>query len=97
MKKFTVKINGQEYPCYFTLGAGLIFQQETGRDVSEIKDNDVVDSGVLIYAQCKAAALREGLDFPFTLMDFLVQITDEDLAAIKRALDKEQTAKSKKK
>lgn len=96
MAKIKIIINGVEYPSYFTLGAGLIFKQETGKDVSKLDIGDLVELGTLLYAQCKAAARREKKDFPYSLEDFLDQITDEDLYALGNDRNqKEETTKKK--
>ena len=98
MARITIIIDGVEYPSYFTLGAGLIFKQETGKDVSKLDTGDLVELGTLLYAQCKAAARREKKDFPYSLEDFLSQITDEDLIALgeDRSKKKETTQQKEK-
>lgn len=91
--KITITINGTEYPCYFTLGAGLAFKQLTGHDVSEIKEHDLVEIGTLLFCQCKSACRREGIEFPYDYEPFMDQVTYEDLTSMAR----EQPAASKKK
>lgn len=81
MKRITVVINDVEYPCYFTLGAALEFKQETGREASEVEASSLTDQGILLYCFCKAACRREKKEFPYTLTDFLDQITEDELAA----------------
>ena len=39
MIKITLK--GEEYPCDFVMGAFLMFKRETGKDVSQIKQDDL--------------------------------------------------------
>lgn len=93
MARIAIKINGEEYPCYFTLGAGLIFKQTTGHDVSKMDNTDLVEVGTLLFCQCKSACRREGKDFPFAIEDFLDQITEEDLSV----MAEERDAQAKKK
>lgn len=97
MAKIKIIINGVEYPCYFTLGAALIFKQEIGKDVSKMDTGDLVELSTLLYAQCKAASRREGIEFPYTKEDFLVQLTDEDLSALFNDMAKEAGGAKKKK
>lgn len=81
MKRITILINDVEYPCYFTMGAALEFKNETGREASGIEASSLADQGILLYCFCKSACRREKKDFPFTLTDFLDQITEDELAA----------------
>lgn len=93
MAKVKIAINGKDYPCYFTLGAGLSFKQITGHDVSRMDEKDLVESGTLLFCQCQSACRREKIDFPYSYEDFMDQITDEDLISMAR----EQAGPSKKK
>ena len=82
--KITITINGTEYPCYFTLGAGLAFEQLTGHDVSEMNEKSLVEIGTLLFCQCKSACRREGIEFPYDYESFMDQVTDEDLMSVAR-------------
>ena len=93
MARITVIIDGVEYPCYFTLGAALEFKQISGHDASKMDGTDLVELGTLLYCQCKAAARREKQDFPYTLEDFLDQVTEETLTAWNKAQEAEAAKK----
>lgn len=93
MARIAVKINGEEYPCYFTFGAGLNFKQLTGHDISKMDMTDTVELGTLLYCQCAAACRREKKEFKYSLEDFLDQITDEDMLSMSREVD--DTSKKK--
>lgn len=81
MKKIAIVINGEEYPCYFTMGAALEFRQQAGHEASEVGKEALADQGILLYCFCKSACRREGKEFPFSLTDFLCQITEDVLMA----------------
>lgn len=94
MARVTVKINEIEYPCYFTLGAGVEFKQLTGHDVSKMDFGDLVDLGTLLFCQCKWSCKRENIDFPYTYEQFLCQMSDE---ALYEAAEKQEKNAVKKK
>lgn len=93
MARIKIKINEQEYPCYFTLGAGLEFKQIIGHDISKMDTTDLVEAGTLLYCQCKSACRREKIDFPYGYEDFMDQVTDMDLFAVLK--EQEDPAKKK--
>lgn len=68
MKKIIIR--GVEYPCYVTMGALLRFKRETGKDFSQIAQDDI--EAVLTFFWCCAvsACAKEGTEFPFGLLAF---------------------------
>ena len=78
MKKRLV-INGKEYPVRMTMGALLRFKQETGRDVSEIRKDDVADLIVLLWCAVKSACAAEKVPFEYGLEEFADALSPEDL------------------
>lgn len=95
MAKFKIIINGTGYPCYLTMGAALEFKQMTGHDVSEMKVNELVEIGTMLFCQCKAACRREKMDFPYSYEDFMDQLTDEDILALSRQKVTDNSSKKK--
>lgn len=80
--RITVKMNGKEYPCYFTMGAALTFRNITGRDTAEM-ENGLSDFAVYLYACAKSACKREGAEFPFSdVQDFADYIDGDELARL---------------
>lgn len=63
-RRLTVNVDGKDFPCYFTMGAAVIFKDITGRDTTEM-DDGLSDLAVYLYACCKSASRREKTDFPF--------------------------------
>lgn len=79
-KKVVVEIEGKEYPCFQTMGALMLLEQETGkRDVQECKT--LCDLMTFLWACCKSACRREGIPFPYGVDDFADNLSPEDLAA----------------
>ena len=89
-KKFTITVDGKEYPCRPTMGAMLRFKQETGREVTQIETGGL--SGLVTYLWCCAcsACKREGVDFPLSLMDFADAISPQDVALWAASLQQEE-------
>lgn len=77
--KITVVVDGKEYPCYQTMGALMLLEQETGKSAE--KCTTLSDQCVYIWACCKSACRREGVDFPYTVTEFADAITPDDLTA----------------
>lgn len=77
--KLTVEIDGKSYPCYQTMGALMILEQETGKNASECVS--LSDQIVFLWACCKSACRRENVEFPYTIEDFADNLTPDDLVA----------------
>ena len=65
-----ILINGTRYPVRMTMGALLKFKQETGRDVSEMKNTDVADQVIFLWCIVAAASEADGVPFGFGLQEF---------------------------
>lgn len=78
-RKLTVTVNDKEYPCYQTMGAFMYLEQETGKSADQC--TTLSDQCVFIWACCRAACEREGIDFPFSVQQFANNLTPEDLVA----------------
>lgn len=77
-RKLTIEIDGKDYPCYQTMGALMLLERETGKSAD--KCTTLSDQCIFLWACCKSASRREGIDFPYTIEDFADNITPEDLA-----------------
>ena len=64
-----IKILGKEYPIRVTLGAQLLFKQDTGKEVTEM--DGVEDFGKYLFLCAKSAALADQTPFDITLEQFL--------------------------
>lgn len=90
-RKMTVTVNDKEYPCYLTMGAYMYLEQETGKSVAQC--TTLSDQCVFIWACCKAACEREGIDFPFSVQQFANNLTPEDLIAASETLQEPSPGK----
>lgn len=77
--KIIVEIDGKEYPCYITMGAYIILEQETGKNASECVS--LSDQITFLWACCKCACNREKIKFDYTLQDFADNLTPDEMAA----------------
>lgn len=73
MIKITLK--GEEYPCDFVMGAFLMFKRETGKDVSQIKQDDLEELLMLMWCCVKCASQAGGIEFPMDFETFCNSIT----------------------
>lgn len=73
MIKITLK--GEEYPCDFVMGAFLMFKRETGKDVSQIKQDDLEELLMLMWRCVKCASQAGGIEFPMDFETFCNSIT----------------------
>ncbi len=75
-----IKIRDKEYPCDFVMGAFLRFKRETGKDVSQIKQDDLEDLLMLMWCCVKCTTQAEGDEFPLDFDTFCNSITPSVLA-----------------
>lgn len=86
-QKIEIEIDGKKYPCYQTMGALLLFEREAGKEVSKITTS-ITDQCLLLWACCKSASRREGIDFPYSAEDFADNLFPDDvLAAVNRIIE----------
>ena len=77
----TVRINGKDYPARFVMGAMLLYKRETGKDVSDLKQDDVEGLLWLMWCCIKCACQAEAVDFPYDFETFCNTITPQDVEA----------------
>lgn len=88
-----IEINGKQYPCRVTMGAMLRFKRETGKDVSEIGQNDI--SGLVTFLWCciVSACAVAGEPFLMTLLEFADQLEAEALTDFYASMRQEEAEK----
>lgn len=82
----TVNINGKDYPARFVMGAMLLYKRETGKDVSELRQDDVEGMLTLMWCCIKCACQAEKTDFPYDFETFCNTITPQDVEAWNRTM-----------
>jgi len=70
-----IEVKGKEYPCEFVMGAFLRFKRETGKDVSQMKQDDLEDLLMLMWCCVKCTTQAEGDEFPLDFETFCNSIT----------------------
>lgn len=76
-----ISVAGKLYPCRPTMGAMLRFHRETGREVTEIRQEALSDVCTYLWCCVCSAAHADGQDFNMSLQDFADNISPEDLTA----------------
>ena len=74
-----IVINGKTYPCYLVMGAFLLFKRETGKDVSQLQQENLEDLLMLMWCCLKCSAQAAGQEFPFDFETFCNTITPDML------------------
>ena len=82
MRNVEVNINGTAYPCRITMGAMLLFKQQTGREATTISNDAISDLIIFIWCCIRSASRHDRVDFNLTLEDFADGITPDEAGAI---------------
>ncbi len=82
----TFNIDGKDYPARFVMGAMLLYKRETGKEVSELKQDDVEGMLWLMWCCIKCACQAEKVDFPYDFETFCNSITPQDVEAWNRQM-----------
>ncbi|MBV5323219.1 hypothetical protein JZU51_00320 [bacterium] len=88
-----IKINGKNYQLRVTLGAQLLFRQDTGKEVSEM--SGVEEFGKYLFYCAKSAAIADGTEFAITQEQFL-HAFDQDMLDQWEVLQQEYVEKKTK-
>lgn len=85
-KKFvTIEVDGKDYPCYQTMGALMLLERETGKRAEQC--DTLSDQCVFLWACCKSASRREGVQFDYSVEEFADSITPDVLVAWANAMN----------
>lgn len=79
MMKTLIKVGGRELPCRLTMGAMLLYRQNTGEDVSQLTDTDVEKMLWLMWCCTKSACHADGVEFQMDFELFCDSLTPEDM------------------
>ena len=75
----SIQINGQDYPCRVTMGAMVRFKRESGKDVSELRQDDVSDLVLFLWCCVKSACNADNVDFAYSFVGFADALTPQDM------------------
>lgn len=79
MKK--ILISGKEYPCRLTMGAMVRFKNESGKDVSQLTQNDISELILFLYCCAQSACAADGIPFEMSFELFADKLEPSDLNA----------------
>ena len=94
--RITVNVAGREVSCYPTMGAMLLFEETTGKDVSKMDFTSVSDQFTYLYCCASEASAREKQELGMSLKEFAREVLPEDLRKWVEALTAASEEKSKK-
>ncbi len=80
-KQVKIFVNGKELvlPCRLTLGAMLRFKQETGKDITEIAKDDVLNLLKFVWCCVASACSADGISFDISFERFADCLPPEGL------------------
>ncbi len=70
-----IKINNKSYPLRITLGAQLLFKQDTGKELAEMKG--IEDFGKYLWCCAKSASMADGIEFDIPGELFIHSVSQE--------------------
>lgn len=65
-----ISIKGNEYPCRVTMGAMVRFKRESGKDVSQIKEDEITDLVLFIWCCVVSACSADDVPFDYSFDRF---------------------------
>lgn len=86
-----ITINGNEYPCYQTMGAMRRFRRLTGREITEVQVTEASAMADYMYCCCAAASAAEHIEFNYSIDDFADLITLDVMKAWSQSIATEAT------
>lgn len=93
MKTLTINVGGKEMPCRLSMGAMLLFKQNTGKDVSEMKTDDMEDLLMFMWCCIVCACKADGVEFGIDFETFTCMITPQDVSEWNEAMASENDKK----
>lgn len=78
-KHFITLTTGESFPVEISLGAMLIFKEETGREATEADMGSLSDLIKLLWAGAAAASETAGIAMNYTPQHFANRLTPEEL------------------
>lgn len=76
-KGIEIEIDGAIYPCRMTMGAMVLFKEQTGREVTDIDAGSLSDMCRFLWCCVKSASRRDKVEFPLTFEDFADGVTPD--------------------
>lgn len=89
-----LRVGGKEYPCRVTMGAMVRFKNESGKDVSELRQNDIGDLMLFIYCCVKSASHADGESFDMDFETFADHLDPESVNTFYEAAQPQKKTKA---
>lgn len=86
MKTLTINVGGKEVPCRLSMGAMLLFKQNTGKDVSEMKTDDMEELLMFMWCCVVCACRADGVEFGIDFETFTCMVTPQDMSEWNEAM-----------
>lgn len=81
MKKIMIEVGGKAYPCHLTMGAMLLFKQNTGKDLADGLQSGNLEDMLMFLWCCIASTCRgDHVEFGVTFEEFCDLVTPESMA-----------------
>lgn len=93
MKTLTINVGGKEVPCRLSMGAMLLFKQNTGKDVSGMKTDDMEELLMFMWCCIVCACRADGVEFGIDFETFTCMITPQDVSEWNEAMSAENDKK----
>lgn len=84
-------------PCRLTMGAMLLYRQNTGEDVSQLADADVEKMLWLMWCCTKSACRADGVEFQMDFELFCDSLTPADVQRWNELLGQQNNEEEEKK
>lgn len=78
-KANTIQTAAGAFPCYATLGAMLRFKRHTGKEISDVRLDDLENLFTFLYCCVQSACAREGKPFDLDELTFADSITPDEM------------------
>lgn len=79
-KALKIEVGGKSYPCRLTMGAMLLYKENTGEDVSQLKTDSMENMLWLIWSCIVCACKADGIEFGMDFEMFTCSITPQEVA-----------------
>lgn len=81
MKKIMIEVGGKAYPCHLTMGAMLLFKQNTGKDLADGLNGGNLEEMLMFLWCCIVSTCRgDHVEFDVSFEEFCDLVTPESMA-----------------
>ncbi len=96
MKKLMIEVGAKAYPCRLTMGAMLLFKQNTGKDVAQLENGNLEEMLMLMWCCMKSASRADGMEMDIDFDLFCDLLSPEDMTKWNTAMSEANQGAEKK-